>query len=138
MLAKKINFKMGFKKYELYMYANLTLVLGNSGCGKSFLYEELSKLSAAQDDIKIRCINAFSGYNNDDLQKLFTNSTDILFVIDNADIILDDYLRMLISLDGRNQYIVFTHTIHGYKPKADSFVFFEINDNIGKFSKMVR
>ena len=37
-----------------------------------------------------------------------------IFVIDNADIILDRELKSLISVNTSNQYIIFTHSIEGY------------------------
>ena len=58
----------------------------------------------AAEDKRIRCFNYL------DKKKRYKNSIkqskDKLFVIDNADILLDDSMRGYIALDGKNQYII--------------------------------
>lgn len=81
---------------------NVTFISGESGVGKSALYSILEEQAA--EDKRIRCFNYL------DKKKLYKNSIkqskDKLFVIDNADILLDDSMRGYIALDGKNQYII--------------------------------
>ena len=82
--------------------ANITFIVGDSGTGKSAVFSFLQELSA--EDKRIKCYNYLdkkSGY-----KAAIKNSKDKLFVIDNADILLDDNLRWYIATDGKNQYII--------------------------------
>lgn len=62
----------------------------------------MKELSA--EDKRIKCFNYL------DQNKLYKSSIKRskgkLFVIDNADILLDDAMRSYIALDGNNQYII--------------------------------
>ena len=81
---------------------NVTFISGESGVGKSALYSILEEQAA--EDKWIRCFNYLDkkkGY-----KQTIKLSKDKLFVIDNADILLDDSMRGYIALDGKNQYII--------------------------------
>ncbi len=81
---------------------NITFIVGDSGVGKSAVFSFLQELSA--EDKRIKCFNYLDqnkGYKNS-LKK----AKEKLFVIDNADILLDDSLRQYIAGDMNNQYII--------------------------------
>jgi len=82
--------------------SNITFVVGESGVGKSALFTFLEELAA--EDNRIRCINYL------DQKKNYKNTIRLskakLFVIDNADILLDDAIREYIALDTKNQYLI--------------------------------
>ncbi len=81
---------------------NITFIVGDSGVGKSAVFSFLQELSA--EDSRIKCFNYLDlkkGYKNS-----LKNSIGKLFVIDNADILLDDGLREYIAADMKNQYII--------------------------------
>lgn len=90
-------------KIDLVFRDNLTIVNGDSGTGKSFLYYALSDL--VLDYPFIYTLNFTS--KGKDLVKLFSTSQGKLFVIDNADVILDDMERRCIAFDCKNQYLIF-------------------------------
>ena len=81
---------------------NITFIAGDSGTGKSAVYSFLQELAAENKSIKC--------YNYLDIKKNYKNaikrSKGKLFIIDNADILLDDAMRSYISMDGQNQYII--------------------------------
>ena len=52
----------------------------------------------------IVCIN-YQDYKKD-IKKIIAAETGKLIVIDNADILLDDYTRKYISMDDKNQYLI--------------------------------
>lgn len=82
--------------------ANVTFIVGDSGTGKSAVFSFLQEMAA--EDKRIKCYNYLdkkTGYKS-----AIKNSKDKLFVIDNADILLDDSLRWHIATDGKNQYII--------------------------------
>lgn len=58
----------------------------------------------AAEDKRIRCFNYLDekkGYKNS-----IKRSKGKLFVVDNADVLLDDKMRQYIALDAGNQYII--------------------------------
>ena len=81
---------------------NITFIAGDSGTGKSAVYSFLQELAAENKSIKC--------YNFLDIKKNYKNAIKRakgkLFIIDNADILLDDAMRSYISMDGQNQYII--------------------------------
>lgn len=81
---------------------NVTFIQGDSGVGKSALYSFIEEL--ATEDKRIRCINYLD--INKGYKQQIANSKDKLFVIDNADIMLDDSTRKNIAKDSNNQYII--------------------------------
>ncbi len=87
---------------KLQLDNNVTFISGDSGTGKSALYSFLEELVA--EDKRIKCFNYL------DLKKSYKSSIKRskgkLFIIDNADILLDDNLRSYIALDENNQYII--------------------------------
>lgn len=87
---------------DLYLENNITFISGESGTGKSALYSFLEELAA--EDKKIKCFNYLD--HKKAYKSSIKQSRDKMFVIDNADILLDDNLRRYISLDGNNQYII--------------------------------
>ena len=81
---------------------NITFITGDSGTGKSAVFSFLQEMAA--EDKRLRCLNYL------DLKKNYKNmikqSKRKLFIIDNADLLLDDDLRWYIAMDSQNQYII--------------------------------
>ena len=81
---------------------NVTFIIGDSGTGKSTVFSFLEELAAENKNIV--CFNYL------DQQKRYKTtikqSKGKLFIIDNADILLDDAMRWYIATDVRNQYIL--------------------------------
>lgn len=81
---------------------NITFIIGDSGVGKSAVFSFIEELGA--EDKRIRCFN-FLDYNKQ-YKTSIKKSKKKLFVIDNADLLLDDKMRQYIATDGNNQYII--------------------------------
>lgn len=89
-------------KVDLILDYNITFIIGDSGIGKSAVYSFIEELSA--DNKSIRCFNYLD--KNKNYKATIKRSKNKLFVIDNADLLLDDNIRQYISLDEANQYII--------------------------------
>lgn len=87
---------------DLQIESNITFINGESGVGKSALFTFLQEMSA--EDKRIKCFNYLD--QNKGYKSSIKKSKGKLFVIDNADILLDDKMRSYISLDEKNQYII--------------------------------
>ncbi len=81
---------------------NVTFVTGDSGVGKSAIYSFLEEYSS--EDNRIRCINYID--HNKGYKSSIKKSKSKLFVIDNADLLLDDKMRQFIAMDTNNQYLI--------------------------------
>lgn len=87
---------------DLIIEANVTFIVGDSGTGKSAVFSFLQEFAAENKSIK--CYNYLdkkAGYKS-----AIKKSNGKLFIIDNADIMLDDALRWYIATDVKNQYIL--------------------------------
>lgn len=87
---------------DLKLESNITFITGDSGTGKSAVYSFLEEY--ASEDNRIRCFNYLD--HNKRYRTSITNSKGKLFVIDNADILLNDRMRQRIALDSANQFII--------------------------------
>lgn len=87
---------------DLQLDSNVTFIAGDSGTGKSAVFSFLKEY--ASENKNIRCFNYLDqkiGY-----KATIKNSKGKLFVIDNADLLLDDNMRRWIVMDPNNQYII--------------------------------
>lgn len=129
-MIKMYETKQAGIAFKLAIKDNLTLIGGQSGSGRTLLFEAFQSDSVLNENSNITCIN----YTTDKeiISETLKNSSGKLFVIDNADIILNRDQRFNISLDKKNQYIVFTHSFYGFKPSASSIAELKVENNIGK------
>lgn len=133
MLMTKYIIDRKLYKFDLIFKSNLTLVNGESGVGKSFIFNYMLN-DALVNKKKIRCLDYRTVVNGDiDVYSLIKSNKGFVYVIDNADILLDSKTRLYMSLDERNQYIVFIHDVNGFKPEKNSFVELRVKNGIGYF-----
>ena len=102
MIYKNITFKADPFSYDLMFEDRITLVGGDSGTGKTVLYEMLEDLRLTDEYKAIKLFN----YKSDNLLEAVKQCKDNFIVIDNADVLLDDSVRKYIALDDRNQYLI--------------------------------
>lgn len=81
---------------------NITFIKGDSGTGKSAVFSFIEELTTEKKNIK--CYNYLDAKAN--YKVAIKRSKDKLFVIDNADLLLDDKMREYIAHDKNNQYII--------------------------------
>ena len=87
---------------NLYLDSNVTFISGDSGTGKSALYSFMEEYAAENKSIK--CFNYLDRKKS--YKSSIKQSKGKLFIIDNADILLDDNMRSYIAFDSKNQYII--------------------------------
>ena len=80
----------------------MTFITGDSGTGKSAVFSFLQELSS--EDGRIVCFNYID--RNKGCKDTILKAKGKLFIIDNADILLDDEIRQHIAMDTENQYII--------------------------------
>ena len=81
---------------------NITILMGDSGTGKSASYSFIKECMSINPDIL--CINYLDYQKN--IGEMIKSVTGKLIVIDNADVLLDDSIRKYIALDDKNQYLI--------------------------------
>lgn len=82
--------------------SNITIVMGDSGTGKSVVFSILQE--EALYDERILCISYLD--LNKGIERFLKEVSGKLIVVDNADVVLTDKLRKEIALDNRNQYLI--------------------------------
>lgn len=102
MIYNKIAFQADPFSYDLVFDDRITLVGGDSGTGKTVLYDML-------EDLK-QCRNNF-------------------VVIDNADILMDDEVRRFINFEFSNQYMLFLRNCDGLNVSDKSFKVMKFESN---------
>ena len=116
--------------FELKLRSRLTLIYGDSGAGKSFLYKLMLDKARAEMDSRFIFFNHMVPDKKFIKTEILTQK-DKVFVIDDADVILDNELRSLISVNTSNQYIIFTHSIDGYTLGKKNIAELKIKNNKG-------
>ena len=101
-LFDKINTTHTSFKVDFRLNSNITFIKGDSGVGKSAVFSFIEEMAA--EDKRIKCFNYLDSKKN--YKSSIKNSSGKLFVIDNADLLLDDKMREYIAMDEKNQYII--------------------------------
>ena len=89
---------------------NITILIGNSGTGKTASYSFL--LESRSEDDRIVCLNHTD--IKSDIKSIIESLEGKLIVIDNADILLDHSTRRYISFDSRNQYLIIGRDVRDF------------------------
>ena len=125
MIYKNIIFKAAPFSYDLVFDDRITLVGGDSGTGKTVLYEMLEDLRLTDEYQAIKLFN----YKSDALLESMKQCRDRFIVIDNADILIDDEVRRFINFEFSNQYMLFLRNCDGLNVSDKSFKVLKLDNN---------
>lgn len=125
MVYKNIAFKTAPFSYDLVFDDRITLVGGDSGSGKTVLYEMLEDLRFTEEYKAIKLFN----YKSDNLTESIKLCRGNFIVIDNADIMLDDTIRKFINFEFSNQYMLFLRNCDGLNVSDKSFKVLRFDHN---------
>ena len=125
MIYKNITFKADPFSYNLEFDDRITLVGGDSGTGKTVLYEMLEDLRLTDQYKAIKLFN----YKSDNLLEAVKQCKDNFIVIDNADILINDEIRRFINFEFSNQYMLFLRNCDGLNVSDKSFKVLKLEDN---------
>ena len=117
MIYETIEFRARPFVYRLTFTSRITLVRGDSGSGKTYLYQMLEDVKQLEAYHKIRLFN----YKSDDFHPSLQACRDKFIVIDNGDTILEEEDRRFINFEKSNQYLLFLRNCDGINVTADSF-----------------
>ena len=117
MIYEKITFKADPFLYNLEFDDRITLVGGDSGTGKTVLYEMLDDLKLTDQYSAIKLFN----YRTENMKECLMRCQDSFIVIDNADILIDDDIRRFINFEFSNQYMLFLRNCDGLNVSDKSF-----------------
>ena len=106
MIYKNITFKAAPFSYDLTFDDRITLVGGDSGTGKTVLYEML-----------------------EDFLEAIKQCRDSFIVIDNADCMINDDVRRFINFELSNQYMLFLRNCDGLNVSYKSFKVLKFDNN---------
>ncbi len=125
MIYKRIAFKADPFSYDLVFGDRITLVGGDSGSGKTVLYEILEDLRLTDEYRAIKLFN----YKSDNLFDSIIQCRDSFIVIDNADILMNDEIRKFINFEFSNQYLLFLRNCDGLNVSDKSFKVLKLDHN---------
>ena len=125
MVYKNIAFQAAPFSYDLVFEDRITLVGGDSGTGKTVLYEMLEDLKLTNEYHAIKLFNYKSENILENLEKCRNN----FIVIDNADILIDDDIRRFINFEFSNQYMLFLRNCDGLNVSDKSFKELKLKNN---------
>ncbi len=125
MVYKNIAFQAAPFSYDLVFEDRITLVGGDSGTGKTVLYEMLEDLKLTNEYHAIKLFNYKSENILENLEKCRNN----FIVIDNADILIDDDIRRFINFEFSNQYMLFLRNCDGLNVSDKSFKVLKLEEN---------
>ena len=116
-LFEKIKTVHTSYEVDFILESNITFICGDSGTGKSAVFSFMQEM--ASEDKRIKCFNYLDNKKN--YKTSIKQSKEKLFIIDNADILLDNSMRSYIALDGTNQYIIIGRNPSGLMLSQDEF-----------------
>jgi ABC-type bacteriocin/lantibiotic exporter with double-glycine peptidase domain len=125
LIYKNITFKANPFSYNLVFEDRITLVGGDSGTGKTVLYEILEDLRLTDEYKAIKLFN----YKSDNLLEAIKQCRNNFIVIDNADVLFDDNIRKFVNFEFSNQYMLFLRNCDGLNVSDKSFKVLKIDNN---------
>lgn len=125
MIYSQIAFRATPFSYNLIFDDRITLVGGDSGTGKTVLYEMLEDLKFTDEYQAIKLFN----YRSESFSESLKACRNNFIVIDNADILLDDDIRQFINFEFSNQYMLFLRNCDGLNVSDKSFKLLKFNEN---------
>ena len=125
MVYKSIIFKADPFSYDLEFDDRITLVGGDSGTGKTVLYEILEDLRLTDEYKNIKLFN----YRSDNFENSLKQCKNNFIVIDNADILMNDEIRKFINFEFSNQYMLFLRNCDGLNVSDKSFRVLKFDNN---------
>ena len=125
MVYKNIAFLAAPFSYDLVFEDRITLVGGDSGTGKTVLYEMLEDLKLTDEYRAIKLFN----YKSENILENLERCKNNFIVIDNADILIDDDIRRFINFEFSNQYMLFLRNCDGLNVSDKSFKVLKLEEN---------
>ena len=125
MIYKNIIFEAAPFLYDLEFDDRITLVGGDSGTGKTVLYEMLGDIRLTDEYKSIKLFN----YKSDNLIESIKQCRDSFIVVDNADILINDEVRRFINFEFSNQYMLFLRNCDGLNVSDKSFKVLKFDNN---------
>ena len=126
MIYNKIAFQADPFSYDLVVNDRITLVGGDSGTGKTVLYDILEDLKQTEEYNAIKLFN----YKSEDVLEKLKQCRNNFVVIDNADILMDDEVRRFINFEFSNQYMLFLRNCDGLNVSDKSFKVMKVESNM--------
>ena len=125
MIYKNITFKAAPFSYDLTFDDRITLVGGDSGTGKTVLYEMLEDIRLTDEYKTIKLFN----YKSDDFLEAIKQCRNSFIVIDNADCLINDDVRRFINFELSNQYMLFLRNCDELNVSDKSFKELKFDNN---------
>ena len=125
MIYKRITFKADPFSYDLEFEDRITLVGGDSGTGKTVLYEILADVRLTDEYKDIKLFN----YKSEDFLESLKRCRERFIVIDNADNLINDDVRKFINFESSNQYMLFLRNCDGLNVSDKSFKVLKFDKN---------
>ena len=125
MIYKNITFKADPFSYDLEFDDRITLVGGDSGTGKTVLYEMLEDIRLTEEYNAIKLFN----YKSDNFLEAVKRCKNSFIVIDNADYLINDDVRKFINFEPSNQYMLFIRNCDGLNVSDKSFKVLKFDNN---------
>lgn len=128
-MIKRYKTKGNGVEFDLIFHDALTIITGESGSGRTFLFKILrnDSIIGLLDAI---CLN-YEDIPSGIIDITLNSAKNKLIIIDNANIILTPEQMFNISIDNSNQYIMFVHSIQGIHPTERSIAKLKIKNNKG-------
>ncbi len=125
MIYKSIRFKADPFSYDLEFDDRIILVGGDSGTGKTVLYQMLEDIRLTDEYRAIKLFN----YKSDNFLESIKQCRNNFIVIDNADILINDEVRGFINFEFSNQYMLFLRNCDGLNVSDKSFKVLKLENN---------
>ncbi len=125
MIYKNIIFKAAPFSYDLEFDDRITLVGGDSGTGKTVLYEILEDIRLTDEYKAIKLFN----YKSDDFTEAIKQCRNSFIVVDNAGYLINDDVRKFINFELSNQYMLFLRNCDGLNVSDKSFKVLKFDNN---------
>ena len=130
-LLSKYKVKDSGINFDISLLDRLTIISGESGVGKTLLFKAIERDCILNSNNNFICLN-YDDLASGNIEYTLNTAKNRIIVIDNANVILNDLQKILISMDINNQYIIFSHSVNGFKPSVKGIAQLIVEGHEGK------
>lgn len=137
LLISKYEISTNGVDFKLKFYDRITLIGGDSGCGKTLLFKAIQEESLISQGSMFKCLDYRDTTDSESIDRVIKSKGKVI-VIDNAGIILTNQNKLDIIKNTDSKYIIFTHDISGYNSNKNCLATLKVENNIGKLEYSMR
>lgn len=127
-IRNNLNIMLGSLEFQVPLSGPIIAIMGDSGTGKSLFYDTVGILSSAGQLTNITLVSQTT-VSHDDFITLMSQNKNKVFLVDNADLMLETEEDVDLMYASENQFILLGRRTEFFRLPYENRGFFLVNDD---------